>query len=284
MSVNILSEKEVIALLYTLNIIMTIHSIDASYTNALQRSRMVRKPAIVRSIRTVEMDYGYKEPKCSNMYIEHWKKTNIYLSPQFPLERLAYLNSVLHFCDRKHIFFLRNSQMKELTSKKVNPKHCDEECHPSKLVTDLFSTYIHRRALFFRSRNVPSAGKKQFTKSYFYQKRNENLENFEHTLLYRKEREEQLKGVSISSHRDLGKKREESEFEPRSEAASNQENSDSEEKYSRRHFKRLKNAVKAVFRTEKDKSKDKESEENNIAQESKATHVTTDEESLYSKS
>ncbi|GFV15529.1 uncharacterized protein TNCV_4835551 [Trichonephila clavipes] len=207
MSVNILNEKEVIALLYTLNIIMTIHSIDASYTNALQRSRMVRKPAVVRSIRSVAMDYGYKETKYSNLYIEHWKKTNMYLSPQFPLERLAYLNSVLHFCDRKHIFFLRNSQMKELTSKKVNPKHCDEECHPSKLVTDLFATYIHRRALFFRSRNVPSAGKKQFTKSYFYQKRNENLENFEHTLLYRKEREEQLKGESISSYRDLGKKR-----------------------------------------------------------------------------
>ncbi|GFS39521.1 uncharacterized protein NPIL_319731 [Nephila pilipes] len=290
MSVNILDEKEVISLLYTLNIIMIIHSIDESITNTLKKAHSIRKRAVVHSIRPVAKDYGYKEPKYSNLYIEHWKKIKMYMSPQFPLERLAFLNSVYHFCHRQHFFYLKNSQIKQLASKKVNPIHCDEVCHPSKLVTDLFTTYIHRRALFFRNRNVCAAGRRQFTKSYFYPKRrSEDLEAYEYSLLYGKDQEQHILDMSKTSKLHVEEQLENEKLA--SEKMPKLESSDTKNEISsispfRFHHKGFKSVARSVVQSlipKKFKSGDNQTEEE-MSPEKEAVHGTTDDISLYDKS
>lgn len=111
----------------------------------------------------------------SNLYIDRWKNLNMNISPQFPLDRLAFLNSRTSLCDQKHIFFLRNTQLKQMARKNVNQDKAvhqdtkssfDEDYHPKKLITDLFAIYVHRRSHFFRSRKVWAVSRRQFTMNY----------------------------------------------------------------------------------------------------------------------
>ncbi|GIY14579.1 hypothetical protein CEXT_695421 [Caerostris extrusa] len=74
----------------------------------------------IRQDFTVKEDYGIIESKSSNMYIDRWKKLNLYRSPEFPLERLAFLNSVTHLCNQEAFLFLRKFLVKRLASRKVN--------------------------------------------------------------------------------------------------------------------------------------------------------------------
>ncbi|KAG8184068.1 hypothetical protein JTE90_013702 [Oedothorax gibbosus] len=99
------------------------------------------------------------------------------LIPEFPLDRLAFLNSKSSLCDQNHTFFFCNTQLKQMAKKKVQqdktvPKQCfEEDYHPKKLITDLFVVYVHRRSHFFRSRKVWAVDRRQFTINYLMRRK-----------------------------------------------------------------------------------------------------------------
>ncbi|KAF8770556.1 hypothetical protein HNY73_018066 [Argiope bruennichi] len=243
MMVGLLSNKEVISLLYTLIMVMIFHAIDRSVTESLKRGPIPPKGKFTGVIRPVKEYLEFTEIKSTNLFIDRWKKLNLYRSPEFPLERLAFLNATTYDCQKKHFFYLRNSQVKQLSVKKVSPKHCDEECHPKKLVTDLFGSYVHRRSLFYKNRNVCAAGKRQLTKA-FSLPRSEKIDSLKYSMLYGKEDEKKLEKIVESDELSSDKS--------------------SEKKGPRKYFKSMKRAVSSAVEglmpesTHKSKKSDKD--------------------------
>ncbi|GBN06528.1 hypothetical protein AVEN_201979-1 [Araneus ventricosus] len=205
-TIGLLSTKEAISLLYTLIIVMILHAIDRSVRETLRKGPIPPRTKFAGVLRPAK---EFTEIESPDWYIDRWKKLNLYRSPEFPLERLAFLNATIYDCQRKHFFYLRNSHVKALSVRKVSPKHCDEECHPKKLVTDLFGSYVHRRSLFYRNRNVCAASKRQFTKSY-NPTRSDQIDSLAYSTLYGKEDQKKLEKMiepdDLSSDTSSGRK------------------------------------------------------------------------------
>ncbi|GIY65186.1 uncharacterized protein CEXT_768851 [Caerostris extrusa] len=90
---------------------------------------------------------------------------------------------------------------------KSQSKHCDEECHPKKLVTDFFGVYVHRRGLFYRNRKVCAVGKRQFTRSFLLRGGSQSFKAFEYSLLNGKKDEKRMEDTTLHSGSSSGLRR-----------------------------------------------------------------------------
>lgn len=101
-------------------------------------------------------------------FIQRWRENVLNRPKQFPLDRLAYLKAKYYTCGHSDSFWIQNSHLKQLATKDdYRPyEEYEDDPHPMKMVNNLSSAYIHRRAYLYTARKTTIVDKHKQTTAH----------------------------------------------------------------------------------------------------------------------
>lgn len=167
---SLINQNTLIVSLYLSNILLALLVFIIEYFEIFKKdirenvTMTVREPLTEFSTQPARSKICLDTTK-SNLYIKEWKNKFFDKPQEFPLDRLAYLSAKHYHCSKECKFDLKNSQLKRLIRKTDyrSRRHYDDDLHPLKMVDELCTIYIHRKAAFYRSRKTTIANRKQTT-------------------------------------------------------------------------------------------------------------------------
>lgn len=165
---GIINSVILFALLYILSILPALTFIQQEYYPDLFKSHKSKDLFIIKQTNETfdseKLEDVVETPK-PNLFIQRWRKKFLNHPKQFPLDRLAFLQARYYVCVYGVVFPIQNSHLKQLVTKgDYRPyEEYEDDPHPKKLVNDFFQKYVHKRAVFYRSRKATIAYRKQRT-------------------------------------------------------------------------------------------------------------------------
>lgn len=101
-------------------------------------------------------------------FIQRWRENILNRPKQFPLDRLAFLKAKYYTCEYSDDSWIQNSHLKQLVTKDdYRPyEEYEDDPHPMKMINNLSSAYIHRRAYLYTERKTTIVDKYKQTTAH----------------------------------------------------------------------------------------------------------------------